>query len=196
MDFISNHRDKVEGMNRETEALILYDHYTGWLQIFPMAGRTGLQVALCLHKFLGSKKCKRIFSDRAPELIEGAARWNIVHDFSLPGCPQSNGVIESCVGKVSRGTRALLAASGLPETFWPLAPMSFCFAYNQHKGNNGQSPWNLRKLEEHSGLHTPFGSYVNFLPPSTTKKYLDRTKFTDRTRPGVILGYEIGYGGK
>ena len=57
MDFISNHRDKLEGIHHETEALIVYDHYTGWLQIFPMTGRTGLQVALCIHKFLGNLKC-------------------------------------------------------------------------------------------------------------------------------------------
>ena len=35
MDFLSNHRDKLEGINSETEALITLDHYTGWIQIFP-----------------------------------------------------------------------------------------------------------------------------------------------------------------
>ena len=37
---------------------------------------------------------------------------------------------------------------------------------------------------------------MNYIPPWTTKTYIDRSKFTDRTAPGVILGYEIGYGGK
>ena len=196
MDFISNHRDKLEGINNECEALIALDHYTGWIQIFPMNGRTGMQVALCLHKLLGNIKCKKIYSDRAPELIEGAGRWGIAHELSLPGRPQSNGLIESTVGKVTRGARALLAASGLPETFWPMASMAFCFGYNQQKNKNGQSPWNLRKFTEYTDLTMPFGSYINYIPPTTTKADKNRSKFTDRTVPGVLLGYEQGYGGR
>ena len=42
----------------------------------------------------------------------------------------------------------------------------------------------------------PFGSYANYIPPSTTKAAKERTKFADRTEPGVLLGYEIGYGGR
>ena len=156
MDFISQHRDKVEGLRSESEALIIYDLYSGWLQIFPMKGRSGLQVALCIHKFLGTTKCRCVYADRAPELIDGIGRWNIVHEGSLPGCPQSNGLIESCVGKVSRGARALLAASGLPEAFWPLASMAYCFGHNLQRDKNGRSPWNLRKMDEYKGLLMPF----------------------------------------
>ena len=83
-----------------------------------------------------------------------------------------------------------------PKPSGPIAAMSFCFAYNLQKNKNGESPWNLRKLEEYNGVLAPFGSYINYIPPTTTKTYLKQSKMTDRTHPGVILGYEVGYGGK
>ena len=41
-----------------------------------------------------------------------------------------------------------------------------------------------------------FGSYIDYMPPSTTILGKDRSKFADRTVPGVLLGYELGYGGR
>ena len=114
----------------------------------------------------------------------------------FPGVPRTTGSLSPALEKSVAVHEHCSHPQDSLRRSGPFAAMSFCFAHNQQKNKNGQSPWNLRKLEEHSGLNVPFGSYVNYLPPSTTKKYLDRTKFTDRTTPGVILGYEIGYSGK
>ena len=162
---------------------------------FPLTGRTALQVSMCIQKFLGAAKCRVCYSDRAPELVAGIKTWGIPHEQSLPGKPQTNGLIEQCVGRIARGTRALLQASGLPEGFWPLAAMAFCFGHNSQKNNAGQSPWNLRRRRELCAPLIPFGSYVNYIPPSTTTLGRDTTKFGPKTAPGLFLGYEIGYGG-
>ena len=142
----------------------MYDLHTKWLQIFPLTGRTALQVSMCIQKFLGTAKCRVCYSDRAPELVAGIKTWGIPHEQSLPGKPQTNGLIEQCVGRIARGTRALLQASGLPEGFWPLAAMAFCFGHNSQKNNAGQSPWNLRRRRELCAPLIPFGSYVNYIP--------------------------------
>ena len=195
MDFVSNHREQVEGLHGQIEALVMYDIYSKWLQVYPMNGRTAKQVAICVQKFLGTAKCRVCYSDRAPELIKAMEMWGVPHEGSLPGKPQTNGVIEMCVGRIARGTRALLAASGLPENFWPLAANAFCFGHNSQKDTNGRSPWNTRRRRELCAPLLPFGAYVNYIPPTTTTLGRDRTKFSTKTEPGVFLGYEIGYGG-
>ena len=103
MDFVSNHNDQVEGLRHEREVLIILDHYTRWFQIFPLTGRTSLQVQMCVAKFLGSVKLGRCYSDRAPEFISACKALSFVHDMSNPGKPQSNGLIESYVGKWFEG---------------------------------------------------------------------------------------------
>ena len=69
---------------------------------------------MCLHKFKGFNFIKRVYSDGAGELVDACNRWGIVHDPSMPGRPESNGVIERFVGRIARGTRTLLSVSGLP----------------------------------------------------------------------------------
>ena len=100
MDFVSNHREQVEGVHKEREVLIVLDHYTRWVQVFPLTGRTALQVQMCLAKFLGDIKLARCYSDRAQEFVTACRALSFVHDPSNPGKPQSNGLIESYVGKM------------------------------------------------------------------------------------------------
>ena len=117
MDFLSNHKERVEGLLHQTEGLVVYDLYTQWLHIYPLTGRTALQVSMCIQKFLGIAKCRVCYSDRAPELVSGIKAWGIPHEKSLPGKPQTDGLIEQCVGRIARGARALLQASGQPQGF-------------------------------------------------------------------------------
>ena len=54
----------------------------------------------------------------------------------------------------------------------------------------------MRFDKEYKGEAITFGAYVNYIPPSTTVLGKDRPKFADRTAPGILLGYELGYGGR
>ena len=52
-------------------------------------------------------------------------------------------------------------------------------------------------LERNSkGEIIPFGSYIHFIPPSTTKLSKSKTRFEDKTSPGVFLVWSMGYGGR
>ena len=53
MDYVSNHREQVKGLIDEREALIVVDHHTRWTQVFPMKGKTALQVQMCLYQISG-----------------------------------------------------------------------------------------------------------------------------------------------
>ena len=85
MDFLSNHKERVEGLLNQPEGLVIYDLHTKRLHIFPLTGRTAIQVSMCIQKFLGTAKCRVCYSDRAPELVAGIGTWGIPHEQSLPG---------------------------------------------------------------------------------------------------------------
>ena len=116
-----------------SEALLFYDLATGWLEIAPLKVRSAHEVARILQHIMGRVQIKEMSSDRAPEFIKAAAELLrprhplLTHVLSLPGEPQTNYKIERQVQVVSRGTRALLAASGLPQAFWMHAASTFCF---------------------------------------------------------------------
>ena len=196
MDFISpDIQLEVGVMFDEQDALVILDLHTRWVQVFAMKGRTAKQVAMCLLKFLGRARCLAAYCDGAPELKAALTELGIPDETSLPGKPQTNGLIEMQVGKVLRGTRALLTASGLPMTMWPMAASAYAFSINLQRSKIGRSPWNLRKLREFKGTLIPFGAYINYIPPTTTKLAKLMTQFAGNIVPGLFLGYQIGYGG-
>ena len=88
---------------------------------------------------------------------------------SLPGKPHTNGIIEQCVGRVARGTRALLQASGLPEGLWPSRPWPSVSVITHRKPPTANRP----------GTCVGGGSFVHLWypsgPMSTTFPYHDNT---------------------
>ena len=89
----------------------------------------------------------------------------------------------------------------MPQAFWTFAACTFCFLRNVQADAYGDSAWARRykhkpaKDRKFNGRLVPFGSYVLFYPPTTTKAYKQQEKFEERLKPGVFLGYELGVGG-
>ena len=146
MDFVSSYSDRIPGLGElkgDDEALVVVDVATEYAATYPFKKKPdSLQVAMCIHKFKGSKFIKRIYSDGAGELVDACNRWGIVHEASIPGRPESNGVIERFIGRLSRGARSLLSASGLPVNFWALAASAWCHGHNLQSKKDGTNPWN------------------------------------------------------
>ena len=46
MDLISNYKGKVSGIDGQCEALICLDINTNWVQIFPLRGKSALEIGL------------------------------------------------------------------------------------------------------------------------------------------------------
>ena len=56
MDLLSNYKGKVSGLNDDVEALVCLDIYSQWIQVFPLKSKSFMEIALCLHKFIGKRK--------------------------------------------------------------------------------------------------------------------------------------------
>ena len=88
MDFLSNHQENVQGLRGQKEALVMLDHYTKWLQVYPLSGRTATQVMMCVKKFLGDVRGDSCYCDRAPEFKKALDKLGTVAVLSNPGKPR------------------------------------------------------------------------------------------------------------
>ena len=122
------------------------DAYTGWLACYPAAQNSTEEAHFALNDFVGpTEKVGLCYSDCAPELMAAAKRLRWRHATSTPGRPETNGAAERAVRAVLEGARSLLAASGLPHSWWNHAARFWSFMHNVTAICGGQSsPYELR----------------------------------------------------
>jgi len=133
LDHIDVHTMEQNGLYGEREMLVICDLATDYLGAFPVPSKSAEHVTRWLSFFAGSEPIKEVYSDRAPELMAGVRAMpggGPVHTTSVPGCPQTNSIIESRVKRVIRGTRALLHAAGLPHCWWVFAAKCYAHLHN------------------------------------------------------------------
>ena len=116
-------------------ALLFYDEATQYGQAFPSQSRETDVVVSCFHHFEGpDQRIRRLWSDNAGELVSAGARIRaqrpLAHYVSIPGRPQSNGIIERYVRVVVEGARAILFQSGYTDSWWPFAVPMFIVLNN------------------------------------------------------------------
>ena len=121
-----------------------------------------------LREFCGNQQIKSADIDNHTSLIKACSDLKIVTDFSQPGMPQTNGLIESTNGDILAGTRALLVEAGLPACFWPWAATCYCHHENTTLDAAGSSPWHRRHGTHWEARLIPFGCGV-YVKPSITK---------------------------
>ena len=80
-----------------------------------------------LKHVIGRRKVRFMYFDAAPEFGSVCSELAIPFQESIPGDPQSNGLIERCNQDVLGMTRAALYTSGHPHCFWPYACQAVCF---------------------------------------------------------------------
>ena len=129
--------------------------------------------------------------DNHQSLIKACKELKIVPDFSQPGMPQTNGLIESTNGDILAGTRAQLVEAGLPGCFWPWASKCYCHHENVTLDAAGSSPWYKRHGTHWDARLVPFGCGVYF-KPSVTKYKVSKADAT--MQYGIFLGYRFASG--
>ena len=136
VDFVTPYlKDRIEGLGNAVKGILFYDLATGWLQFQPMTSNSATETMRYFLYIIGDpKKIKLVISDGAAELVAAFKQLGIVHRITLPGRPQTNSLIERQVQVLARGTRALLAASGVPMAF---------FGYMMHKAFVTNGTFNL-----------------------------------------------------
>ena len=182
--------------------LIVYDVWSGWLQAIDIRTSDTDNISMALRRFAGvpagmlGSKISYMYSDGAKELVKACEDLGIVHDTSYPGHPASNAIAERQVQTALRGTRAALRAAGLPLAFWPHAMRTFCHLRNLQRRKDGSSPYARRfPHSRYRGLKLPFGAAVSYSAPDTTKEGQQSQKVAPTLTDGVLLGYDLRYGG-
>ena len=190
VDHIILSRETSEGMHGEKAALFVMDMYSRFIDVAPVANKSGEEALRALRYFLGNTPPMKIYSDNSRELEAAARELNTVHQTSSPYRPQSNAHAERGIRTVVDATRAALLQAGLPHRFWPLAARHQAFALSVQDNPNGQpAPWWLLRGEPFSGWVLPFGCLVHYRPPRPILKKVG--KFAPRTLPAIFIGWHV-----
>jgi hypothetical protein len=114
-------------------------------------------------------------SDQEEAIKAACKNLKIKSEFSQPGIPRNNSVIERSVGDLVEGSRTLLRTAGMPTLFWTWAAKCFCFHENVGAENANDTPWFLTHKTNFNGERVPFGCAVRYLP-NKTKAIKRKTK--------------------
>jgi hypothetical protein len=141
------------------------------------------------------KRLKAFRTDRGGEFNSGVFtvycnEHGIKHNTTAPWTPQQNGVVERRNQSVVEMARCLLKSMKVPGCFWGEAVMVAVYLLNRAptKSLNGKTPYEAW-FGKKPGVHhlRTFGcmAYAKKLGPGVSK-------LSDRSIPGVFLGYEPG----
>ena len=141
------------------------------------------------------RRLKALRTDRGGEFNSGAFvvfcnEFGIRHNTTTPFTPQQNGVVERRNQTVVEMARCLLKSMKVPSKFWGEAIKTAVYILNRSltKSLSGKTPFEMwhGKKPRINHLRT-FGctAYAKIVRPGVSK-------LTDRSVPGVFLGYEPG----
>ena len=138
------------GVTGDTDALVQLDVATRFLGVGRASDKEAITTEYEMRHFVGDQQVRLVYSDNAANLKKAAKNMNIIHVFSLPEVPKSNGLIERYVQAVLVGTRVLLIQAGLPMCFWPYAAEFFAFCHNvfRERGIDDNPPAALDTFED------------------------------------------------
>jgi len=182
------------GIDQERFGMVVLDHYSGWVWMFPTGDKTAKTAESCLKRFRGDSEIKLMYTDNAPELVKAVDTLGIRHETSTPYRSPTNSKAERTIRKVLEGTRTVLEQSGFSSKWWPKASEHFCVSLNVEV-EHGDSNFNRRYGRGNfDGPRIPFGALVGFRPPKPV--LLKMPKFRSTSVPGFFMGYHIPTNGK
>ena len=119
---IANRSDS-QGYDGSKHAAVIYDIATSVRDCFLTGDKDAIEVRLALQHIIGPKVAVQSFPcDGDKELYKASAELRLCPNTSRPRCSTSNSIIERSKRHAEEGARTLVAQSGLPRAWWPLAP--------------------------------------------------------------------------
>ncbi len=115
------------------------------------------------------------------------AEHGVMHQTTVPYCPEQNGKVERDMRTIVEGARTLLHAKKMNKVFWAEAVNTVVFTLNRtcHSKEEGKTPyesWSRKKFDIR-GLHV-FGSEVYVHIPKEKRR-----KFDAKGEKGIFVGY-------
>ena len=168
---------KDRGIHGETNAIVLFDFATGWLDCIPVKSRNTDEAVRAINAFRGPEvRIKQLYTDKAPEFGLACSKLGTCSATATPGMPRTNGIAENKVKEIIRGARVLLRQAGLEARWWPFAVRTYCFHQNC-QSRDGESPYEKRFGKPMEGVDLrPFGCLVDYLPIAPKPR---------RAKPGI-----------
>eukprot|EP00435_Cladocopium_sp_Y103_P034429 s953_g8.t2 len=177
----------------EKEVLVVRDCFTGLIGAYPSSRMTSDDVVRAVKQFIGARKVREAYSDRAPQFDDAMFEMKIPIDHSLPGRPQTNSIAERTNQFILTTTCTCLLEAGLPPCFWRTAIQCVCHLLNTEPNDDEISAWCKLHGSEFKGKLIPYGALVNYKPPAT-RDVNQSHKFDPDAIPGVFAGYHVGPG--
>ena len=92
------------GINGEADAIVFYDLATSWIDVMPVMSRSDANTVDAFNRFAGPHNdIKMTHADQAKELASACKELRWIHEWSTPGMPKTNGIIENKVKLVLPG---------------------------------------------------------------------------------------------
>ena len=136
------------GLLGDKQALIIKDLYSKLRDVHPAKTKEVIDTEWSIADFVGDRDAKKsyhhtMYSDQEEAIRTACKNLKIKSEFSQPGIPRNNSIIERSVGDLLEGSRTLLRAAGLPTSFWSWAAKCFCFHENIGVEDGDDTPWFL-----------------------------------------------------
>lgn len=89
-DYVDNRQVYEQDYGGEKTIFVIWDRYTGMFQAYPSARKDSSAVILAVKQFMGRRKIREAYSDKAPQVTEAMKALKIPIDQSLAGKTKHN----------------------------------------------------------------------------------------------------------
>ena len=136
-----------------TYAIVFVDHATKWVATYYLKNKLSSSVRAAFEQYLADHKQYLEWNGgtilhwrtdnggefESKDLDEFLTEMCVTRSFSVPYAPPTNAHAERAWGTVLRPTRVMLAACGLPQSFWPFA-MHYAVRVHNSLPSRGLTP--------------------------------------------------------
>jgi hypothetical protein len=125
----------------------------------------------------------------AAEFVSYCVDEGVQCHYTMPYCPQQNGIVERCNQTIVGMARALLKQRGMPAVFWGEAVVTAVYILNHSptKALNGRTSYEAWHGRKPAVSHLQVFGCLAF-----TKELGHIDKLDDRSTLGVFIGYAEG----
>lgn len=191
--YVDNRQVHEQDFGAEKTIFVIRDRYAWMIQAYPSARKDADAVIRAVKQFMGQRKIREAYSDRAPQFTEAMkalidTNWSVVGRKDKTQFPSGKEQVFLLVA-----TTTCLLEAGIPPCFWRFAKSCVSHLLNVEPNDQEVSSWCKLHGEEFKGKMIPFGALVCF-KPSGARHVEQKHKFDPMGIPGVFAGYDLAPG--
>lgn len=186
-----------ESHSYDKVARCMHDYHAKWIDACPAVSKETDENEVSMIQLYGiGVKPVALYSDNASEITGAVRRLGGSAATCTPHIPQTNGVAENTVKKVTEGTACALEQSALSYRWWSNAMR--CYTYLRNISDitaHGTRPYQKRFGIPFTGKRIPFGAAIGYLNLGNNIKVVRGHPFGSKTFRGIFNVYVLRTGG-